>query len=341
MRAEPLLVAVFIVGGGLMYINTVLAPMPKPRQLAKNVTYLVSLLAFGLSLSGIAAMPASLPLTWQQLGIIFFALAIASPLLGLLENVARKGRVAYSRSRFWPHLVTNVLGSALATSSVVLARRYHLDFEGPGRVSNDVLLNVLLILSVVTVIYFIHTQQSQSVIASNKSNVSSSRQPLAGDALYQNSLARWHQLANAIHLVVMTFATLTSFMYSLDLAMRAAKRGTPLEFSWEAAALISLALIFLLSCGSPAVRQDRSVYLTFLTGMPAVLCVAVMWIGFFSDSPARNAFAVAATSVSYVAYVIFVVLELKSRGEKWERYYYVSLLFALVLIALLIGLYLS
>lgn len=313
------------------------APNPEPTWLSKWIVTGITAITLVLTFTHVAAYPAALPLPLWGIGAILFAVAMASPLLGLLEKRLKSPRLAYSSDRTRNHIVNNILGAGIATATIALARRFPGTSADSLRFSNDEVFNVFLPLCTMVVLYFVYGQQehpspSQSAVVPES---------VVSQKKYENSLLRWHQLANVFHLIVMTLVATSSFLYVLAVSMLHSRAGQPLPFTWEPAVTVSLAIVFVLACGLPGARASRSVYLTFLTGTPAILCVSILWTSFFAESIARNAFAFIATTLAYAAYVTLVVLDLRERGEQPKAHFFTALAFALLLALLMVGIYFS
>lgn len=313
-------------------------PKPKPEGISDFILIGLGLVAYWFTFAHVGAYPAAIAVHTVTLGVIFVVVAVASPLLGLLENRLTSPRVAYSPQRTAGHVTTNVLGAALAAASVALCRRFPGSDSDGARFTNDEILNVFLALSTIVVLFFVHFQQTASqTTRHNKAEVSDAPH----QSFYENSLSRWHQSVNVLFLITMTFVAITSFVYVLAVSMLASRNGEPLEFTWEAALVISSAILFVLACGLPQSRANASVFLTFLTGTPAILIASVLWVGFFQDSFVRNLFALVSTTTAYTCYVALVIWDLRDRGEKTEPHFFAALTFALLLAALLAALYFS
>lgn len=324
MNLTPLTIA-FLIAAAVLYIVSEFAPTPSPTWISKTVKILSGVATLVLTFTGVTAYPAALPAPTWVLGLALVGLAALSPLLGLLENMLLSPRIAYAKSRVPGHLATNIVGATLAGASIALARTFATDESAATGFNNDLIFNVFLVISTLVVVYFIYGQQQSPTIQER----------------YENSLARWHQLSNMLYLIAATFVTITSFLYVFAIALVRAKAGSPLEFSWQAGVTLSLAFIFTLACGLPRVRDSHDVFMTFLTGTPAVLCTSILWLSFFRDSPERNIFALVATTLTYSGYVTLVVLERRTAGVKPSMHYYSSLAFGLLLVTLLVGLYLN
>lgn len=338
MTITPLGAAGLIAAILLLFISqSKWAPNPEPAWLSKWIVTGIAAITLVLTFLHIAAYPAALPLPLWEIGAILFVIAVASPSLGLLENRLKAPRVAYGSDRTRNHIINNVLGAGVATATIALARRFPGTSADALRFSNDEVFNVFLPLCAMVVLYFVYGQQehsspSQSLVVPESD---------ASQTKYENSLLRWHQFANVLHLIIMTLVATSSFLYVLAVSMLHSRAGQPLPFTWEPAVTVSLALAFVLACGLPRARDNRSVYLTFLTGTPAILCVSILWTSFFADSMARNAFAFIATSLAYVIYVALVVLDLRERGEQPKAHFFTALAFALLLALLMVGIYFS
>lgn len=313
------------------------APNPEPVWLSRWIVTGITAVTLVLTFTHVAAYPAALPLPMWGIGAICFGIAVAPPLLGLLENALRSPKLAYGTDRLRNHLINNILGAGIATATIALARRFPGTSADTLRFSNDEVFNVFLPLSTMVVLYFVFGQQENL----SRSSSASSADPESTQRKYENSLLRWHQLANVFHLITMTLVATSSFLYVLAVSMLHSRAGQPLPFTWEPAVTVGLAIVFVLACGLPGARANRSVYLTFLTGTPAILCVSILWTSFFQDSLARNAFAFIATTLAYAAYVTLVVLDLRDRGEKPKAHFFTALAFAVLLALLMVGIYLS
>lgn len=339
MEFTPLRTAALIGSLVLWFISqSKLAPMPEPAWLSKGIgTGITAITLFLTFTTRVPAYPAAIPLPLWSLAACFIAIALTSPMLGLLENRIRAPKVAYNPDSLPIHILTNLLGALLATATVGLARRFPGTSADALRFSNDESFAVFLPLSMLVVLYFAYAQQDTSTTSATHAATTAA----ADQKKYENSLLRWHQFANVLHLIIMTFVATTSFLYVLTVSMLHSRAGQPLPFTIESALTLTLAICFVLACGLPRARNSRSVYLTFLTGTPAILCVCILWISFFQDSLSRNVFAFSVTTLAYATYVTLVVLDLRARGEQPRAHYFTALSFAILLALLIVGIYFS
>lgn len=338
MEITPLGTAALVGSLVLLFISqSKWAPNPEPAGLSKWIVAGITAMTLVLTFTHVAAYPAAIPLPLWGIGTCFIIVALTPPMLGLLENHIRAPKVAYSPDRLRNHVLNNLLGACLATATVGLARRFPGTSADALRFSNDEVFNVFLPLCTMVVLYFAYAQQDSSTTPPPAAAPTLN----ANTAKYENSLLRWHQFANVFHLIAMTFVATSSFLYVLAVSMLHSRAGQPLPFTWEPALTLTLAISFVLACGLPGARNNRSVYLTFVTGTPAILCVSILWIGFFQDSLTRNVFAFAITTLAYAAYVALVVLDLRARGEQPKAHFFTALSFAVLLALLMVGIYFS
>lgn len=332
LKTLSLILAIVIMVGAAC-----VGPKAKPAKICGRIYAIIGIATVALGTLNVPVYPAEIPLPMWVMGAVLLVLAAAPPLLGLLENRVKRPRIAFGRGRFLGHIATNLLGGLLATGTILMSRRVSSMVDSSIAFTNDDLFNVFLPLCASVVLYFVYSQQEKQAEPDSEH-----KSPRSGvQNRYENSLSRWHQLANVIFLIAVTVSTLSSFVCVFAISMIHAREGNRLPFTWETAIVISAVLIFVLVCGFPGVRDDRSVYMTFLTGTPAVLCVAILWTTFFRDSTLRDAFIYIATTVSYVVYVTLVILELRARGERPRMHFFAPLAFALLLAILMFGVYLG
>ena len=155
------------------------------------------------------------------------------------------------------------------------------------------------------------------------------------------SLRHLHQFLNATYLIAAIFTVASTLLFLFAFALTQAKAGQPLVVSWKTFVPIVAALAFLFACGLPASRQNRAVFLTFLTGAPATLCAALVWLSLFQSSVMRNVGALAIVLVGYAVYSLEVILEVRSRGGRLEVHYFAAVGMVFVLSMLLGALYFS
>lgn len=322
------------------------------------------LLALAPGFARISVYPAVLPIPTAGLVVLLIAIAVLPPVLGLLEARAKPMSPIYSKDRFREHLFMNLIGAALAGTLLVLARDPGKNLKVAERFTNDYSLNVFLILSVMVSAMLIRTQQMKScateVEALSRDRLSALPEgasdlavlkwvmmkpdvlPEVSNCYEEDSLVRWHQLGNLVHLTFAVFMGTTSLMYLLVEAMIAARDGDPLDLPVAVLLVLALGLGFILACGNRRVNKGvRSIYVMFQTGTPAVLCGTILWLSLYERSELRNVAAFSLVTLGYIIYVGTLTVDLARHGEKVEPYHYASLVIAMVLAILLAGMYLT
>lgn len=302
-----------------------------------RTNYIFAIASLGITFfAGLFAtpiFPAALPVTSSVQISIFFGLAVASPVAGMLEGwIRRKRPVPYSSKRFPMHLATNLCGALIATTFLVLVRRT----AGGEPVPAELLLSVFLPMSLCAALYFVRSQQLSDI--AHAGHGSSIKVEPDESWFYENSLNRWHQFLNVIHLTVAAFVSTTSLFYALGDTMRRVRAGSPPTLGWETVVIVSLTLMFLMLCGLPLKNQDRTLYMTFLTGTPAALCVAILWFGMYELTPLRNVIAFTVVLVAYGIYVALVAIDERRHGS-FQLFYFVSLAMLLVILSLMASLF--
>lgn len=329
----------------LMGLDT-FAPPVRPEKIQKALSYAIGAATLLCTSIGISLYPGELPAGPGEITGILLVLASIPPVLGALESKLRKngqavystGRVPGEPNRFPGHMSTNILG-ALATSGLIWTARSTSGFDSfVVRFSNDAAFNIMLPLATIVIFAFVRWQQ---LLACPDVDHNSALDPAWEDGIAGSSLRHWHQVTNVIYLVVATFTATTTILYLFAHAMMRAKTGHPLPISWQAIVTIVISLSFLYACGGPWSRKFRAVYLTFLTGTPAALAAAIVWLSLFEGSQTRNIAALSTAGIGYGMYCIEVVLGVRGRGEKVQLHYFSAAVIAIVLVTLLIALYLS
>jgi len=241
-------------------------------------------------------------------------------------------------NRFPGHLLTNVLG-ALAAAGLVWVARSTDGFDSfTDTFANEAAFNVMLPLAVIVVFAFVRWQQV-AVCVDLDDRVR--KDEAWEERIVGFSLRHWHQFLNLLYLIAVTFTATTTILYLFVHAMERAKAGRPLDLSWQIVLAIVVALSFAFVCGLPWSREHRAVYLLFLTGAPAALGAALVWLAWLRADAFRNVFALSIVVVGYVLYCVEVVLGNRSREEKLELSYFSAAAVALVLVMLVGVLYLS
>lgn len=320
------------------------APPVQPEKHQKFVLASLGLIGIFAIAGGVPLHPAAWPTDPLVFTVVLVAMALVPPFVGLLESRS-KGQSVYSTgarpgasNRFPGHLLVNVIGALAAAGLVWVARStdgfdsFTNDFE------NEVSFNVMLPLAVIVVFAFVRRQQV-AVCADLDQRVK--RDDAWEDYITGFSLRHWHQLFNLLYLIAVTFTATTTILYLFVHAMEQAKAGQPLGLSWQVVLAIVVSLSFAFACGLPWSRERRVVYLLFLTGAPAALGAALVWLSWLRADAFRNGFALSIVVVGYVLYCVEAVLGNRRRGEKLELSYFSAAAVAVVLVMLVGVLYLS
>lgn len=180
------------------------------------------------------------------------------------------------------------------------------------RFSSEAAFNILLPLSTFLILAFVRYQQLEA--CPDIDERVDRRDVDWEERICGFSLRHVHQLLNVGYLIVVTFTGTTTLLSLFAFALIRAKAGQPLPVSWQMFLAIGISLAFLFACGSRWCRQYRSVYLTFLTGTPAALCAALVWLSLFQSSPLRNIGAISMVLIGYIVYSVEVVLDERASG---------------------------
>ena len=318
------------------------SPPVRPERIGKIVGILIGAIALICTTFGLALYPAALQTSPVWIATGFVLLSLLSPLAGLVESRVRKnGQAVYSTgilpgtpNRLPGHLITNVLG-ALAVAGLVWVAHSTNGFD--AKFADDSAFNIMLPLATAVVFAFARWQQVNACPTIDERATESNHE----DLIVGFSLRHWHQLLNVLYLIIATFAATTAILCLLAFAMEQSKAGHPLTLSWQAVLGIVISLLFVYACGGPWARDNRAVYLTFLTGAPAALCGILIWLSWFREGAARNIAALAVVGVGYPVYCVEAVLGSRSGGEKVHLHYFTAAGIALILVILLSAMYAS
>lgn len=274
-------------------------------------------------------------------GLLVFA--TVSPFAGLLESKYRSdGQAIYSTgvlpgttNRFPGHLLTNVSGAIAAFTFWWVANSTAGFDLFVAKFPYDAAFNVMMPLSAVSAFALVRWQQVDAC-----PDVDEAMKHSGGEAKIAGfSLSHGHQLANVLHLIITTFIAATSFLYLVAYGMEQAKDGHPLAVSWQVFFTILATLAFLYACGGPWSRANRAVYLTFLTGTPAALGGAILWLSWFRDDAFRNILMVSIVGIGYVLYCVEAVMADWAGDGKPPLHYFSAIGIAVVLAFLLGAVY--
>lgn len=294
-----------------------------------------------LLLTGLQISLISLLFAWGvwSVTIVLVVLAVMPPFAGLVENRLRtNGSDVFDPKRFPGHLLTNVVG-ALASSAFVWAALStpHFD-EFNKKFADDAAFNIALPLATAVAIAFVRSEQERR---SGGLDLRTASDEVAEPAIVGYSLRHVHQLLNTVFLAVVVFSAGATMLYLFAQTISSAKAGRPLDVSWPVILSIVLTMLFFLGCGLPQSRGSRTVWMTFVTGTPAVLIMSLIWLALLQESTLRNATIGVVVGGAYVAYCVEFILSERGNGNKIELHYFSSVMVLFVLAMLLGAVYLS
>ena len=287
------------------------------------------------------------PVNPWVVGSILLGLAVAAPIAGRFESRRQPdGQAVYcttgKANRFPGHLLTNLLGAMAAFALWGVAHSV------PGVANTfaeslpnfNIAFNLMLPVSAAAAYLFVRWQQEDAFRKHDRNhkidqvNSSDRERKIVGF-----SLSHWHQRLNFFHLVFVTFVASMSGALLLAHGMQATRVGLPAVSWWLVIAAILATLAFLFACGAPKSRDSRAVYITFLTGTPAALGGAILWLSCFRANAVRDATMVAVAGIGYVIFCVEAVFADWARDNKRGRpplHYFVPMAVAIV-IAVLLG----
>ena len=314
-----------------------------PTRTYKGLVYVVFAVTTYLIIFNIPLYPGNL---WV-VGSILLGLAVAAPIAGRLESRhPSDGQAVYctkgEANRFRGHLVTNLCGAMTAFLLWWGAR----SVPGvAGTFANslpyfNIAFRGMVPLSGAAAYLFVRWQQEDAFrkADSEHNNIDDEETSSREKKIVGFSLSHWHQRLNFLHLVFVTSVASTSGLFLLVHGMQAARVGLS-AVSWLVIAAIFATLGFLFACGLKWSRDNRAVYLTFLTGAPAALGVAIFWLSWFRDNALRNFMMVAVAGIGYVAFCVEAVFADWARDKGPGRpplHYFIPMTVSLV-IAVFLG----
>jgi hypothetical protein len=293
------------------------APKPQPDIYANWLGAIFGALPLVATLFGKSLYPAAWNLSLFRTGIALASLGILPPIAGPIEAWLGGDPQIFQSDRFALHLITN-LASVLAATALLGLIRSTSGFSGfTNSFADKAALNCALPMATLSAFAYVRWQQ---------------REVLTG-----YSLSHLHQLANFVFLTAVLFTAATTVLYLYAFAIRQAKRGEPLPYSWQIGVAVVFSVAFFYLCGlvewSPPVRAMN---LTFLTGTPAALAAVLVFVSLLKPSTDRERFAIAFASLGYILYTVEVIFASRGAGEGLSLYYFMPGVFALLL-ALLAG----
>lgn len=327
---------------GLAAFSQFAMPKAQPAKIGEAFVFLSTAAAIICTTSGTSVSPAAWPISPLGVLAVLLVLAVLPPVLGLIESKVRKdGAEVFARDRFPGHLLSNVLG-ALAAAAFVWSGRATPGFDSFAVVfQNSAAFNVVLPMTTIVILAFVRWQQVAKCPELDEI-VDSKHKEEWQNCIKGYSLKHWHQFTNTLYMIVVTFTGATMILYLFAYALVQAKAGDPLSFSWHIGVSMGVLLLFVCACGSPWSRENRAVYMTFLTGTPAVLVAALIWLALLENSTTRNVVAVSIIGIGYILYCAEAVLG-STRGSKEgvQLHYFSAAAFAVALTLLVGALYYS
>ena len=287
------------------------------------------------------------PVNPWVVGSILLGFAVAAPIAGYFESKRQPdGQAVYcmkrKANRFPGHLLTNLLGAmaAFALWDVVHSVPGVENTFAESLPNANIAFNLLLPVSAAAAVLFVRWQQEDAFRKHDRQhkidevNSSCRERNIVGF-----SLSHRHQQLNFLHLVFVTYVASMSGALLLAHGMQATRVVLSAVSLWLVIAAILATLAFLFACGAPNSRDSRAVYLTFLTGTPAALGGAILWLSCFKADAVRNTAMVAVAGIGYVFYCVEAVFADWARDNRRGRpplHYFIPMAVAIV-IAVLLG----
>ncbi len=241
----------------------------------------------------------------EMVAAILFVLALLPPVLGLAENRCRGKGEIFDPGRFVGHITGNLTGAATAAGFYWAAQNATGFIQFTRDFTDASAFNIALPVTTLIIFAFVREQQIERCADLDE-------MVLAGkdwkSQIKGYSLTDWNQLSNCIFLISATFAGSSTILYLFSYSLLGARDGTPVAFSVQLGLAMFALVGFLLVCGSPLSWNNRTVYFTFLTGMPGALVAIMLWLALLQPSAARTIFAVSFVSVGYILYCAAVIV---------------------------------
>lgn len=341
---SPFVVVSVLLQVALLTFSEFAMPRAQPEKIQRRIIFFSGLIA--LMFTGLNIPLYHLVLFVSPLVVlaVLLGLGLFSPLAGWIEGKRDPGddekRSVFARDRFLPHLATNAFGAIAASAFIWLGHMTPGFDEFTVAFKNEAAFNIVLPMTTIVILAFVRWQQLDA--CQNLDALVAADDPTWNDEIRGFSLKHVHQLTNTIYLVLVTFMGAGMILYLFAFTLEQAKGGHPLPLSWQFVVAIVALLAFLVICGLPGQRKHQAVYLTFLTGTPAVLMVALVWLALLEKSTARNIFALSIIVLGYVLYCTLAVLgSPRKEGDKVQLHYFSAAAFAVALTMLTGALYFS
>lgn len=280
------------------------ARAPEPERASKVIMNLATVGVVLAAPLGLKLTPAAWSLSPMVISLILLLMASLPPLVGLAEGrMSRRGAKVYESSRFVPHLLSNLVG-AVAVIALVLAVQRVVSGAGLAPQDGDQLtIDVTLPLAVLIILAFAVAEQDRVRVDPDRD----------GD-ISGYSLTHLHVLLNSLWLVITVFAGTSSVILLFEAQIARWDAGHPLSIPWVTLVAVLAGMAFVLTCGLDR-RHDSATYVTFATGAPGVLALAVAFL-MRSESSGAPFYLLALTIV--IGLVLSVVLAARmERGYRW------------------------
>jgi len=247
----------------------IFARYPQPEIASKIIMTLAFLGPVLLFAVGVEVSPAAWGPSPVVISLLVLIAAALPPLVGLVEGRAsRHGACVYERSRFASHLLANLAGAVAVIALVVAVQRV---VSGAGSAARDgeaLTIDVTVPLAVLIVLAFAVAEQDR--VRRDRAEQNSGRE---GD-ITGYSLSHGHAMLNSAWLAITVFAGTSSVILLLDAQIATWRAGDPRPIPWVALLAVLAGMAFVLNCGLEG-THDSATYVTFATGAPGLLAMAV------------------------------------------------------------------
>ena len=337
------------------------APHAHPQRQVKLAAFAVSGIAGAVTIFHISLIAILIPVDIWIVPLALLALSIAPPLIGLAEAHHKKnGQAVFATgvsgaeaNRFPMHLGTNILGALAVTLLYLAARTLSGFLEFSQRFELGPLFNVALPVSALIALQFARTEQVKKA--------GGALEKFPADELKRRvvgySMSHLHQMSNTLYLTIATFIYGSLLLYMISYALESRQGGEVLPVTLPVVGAIIMTLIFFLACGLPIDylnrfkafralnieprRPEGAVWMTFVTGTPAAIAVAAMWLLLYQCSVLRNVSLVTIVLMAWTLFAVEVILNEGAIAGRLYLHYYSSLAVALMLVVLLGSVYLE
>ncbi|EAP97897.1 hypothetical protein JNB_13073 [Janibacter sp. HTCC2649] len=296
------MIAVILVAALLVW--GIAARAPEPEGASKTFIGLATVGTFLLTKLGLSVAPVAWSASSAMIALLVLLMAALPPLVGLAEGrLSRHGSKVYESSRFVSHLLANLVGAAAIVALVLAARRVAAGAGAARQAAEQLTLDVTIPLAVLIALAFAVAEQQRVRL-----------QPERNDDITGYSLLHFHAFLNSLWLAITVFAGTSSVILLLEVQIATWETGNAQPIPWVTFLAVLAGMAFVLKCGLEA-THDSATYVTFATGAPGMLALAVAFLARSSSSGAPF-YLLALTIV--IGVVLSVVLALRmERGYPW------------------------